>query len=157
TATPEETPNPDGQSSGGNPKVRAAPRPKSKPKRATTKATALKKPQGSRPRVRRPFPQNTLEDALRVPQVIKEKKQGKQLEPELVAKECNNLSHKGDVFFYLAGSSRDYGLTSGSRDTATISLTELGKSIVYPESAEEQRADKIKASFNVKLFKDVFE
>jgi hypothetical protein len=154
-ATPKETPN--GESSGGSPKAKAALKPKLKSKRATTTATAVVKPLGSRPKVRRPFPQNTLEEALVIPQVIKDKNKGKPLEPELVAKACNNLSHKAEKFFYLAGSSRDYGLTSGSRDTATISLTELGNSIVYPESAEQQREDKIKAFFNVKLFKDVFE
>jgi hypothetical protein len=67
------------------------------------------------------------------------------------------MSSASTKFFYLAASSRDYGLTIGSRDTDTIALTELGNSIVYPESAEQQRQDKIKAFFAVKLFKDVFE
>ena len=73
-----------------------------------------------------------------------------------MAKACS-LSHKNPKFFYLAASSRDYGLTTGSRDTETIALTELGNSIVYPESAEKQRQDKINAFFTVKMFKDVFD
>jgi hypothetical protein len=36
----------------------------------------------SRPKVRRPFPQNALEEALVVPQAVKEKNNGKPLEPE---------------------------------------------------------------------------
>jgi nucleoside 2-deoxyribosyltransferase len=155
TVTPTETPGPNRQPSGGSPKAEALPKPKLKP--TTGKATAVKKAPSKRPRVRRPFPQNTLEEALVIPQAIKEKNKGKPLEPDLVAKACNNLSHKAEKFFYLAGSSRDYGLTTGSRDTATISLTDLGTSIVYPESAEQQREHKIKAFFTVKLFKAVFD
>jgi hypothetical protein len=154
TAPGGETPEPNGQSSGGSPKAATTPKPKSKP--ATRKATPATKPPGSRPKLRRPFPQNALEEALIIPHVIKEKNNGNPLEPEIVAKACN-ASPKTEKFFYLAGSSRDYGLTIGSRDTETISLSDLGNSIVYPESAEQQRQDKIKAFFTVKLFKDVFD
>jgi hypothetical protein len=97
-----------------------------------------------------------LEEALTIPQAIKEKNRGKPMTPDMVAKACD-LSRKNPKFFYLAASSRDYGLTSGSRDTETISLADLGTHIVYPESAERQRNDKIEAFFHVKLFKDVFE
>jgi hypothetical protein len=154
TTTTLDSPNPNGRSPGGSPKAKA--NPKVKPKRTPTTASAVKKAtSGHRPKVRRPFPQNTLEEALIIPQAIKEKNKGKPL--ELVAKACNNLSHTSTKFFYLAASSRDYGLTTGSRDTETISLTDLGNSIVYPESAEQQRQGKINAFFSVKLFKDVFE
>jgi hypothetical protein len=112
---------------------------------------------GKRPKVRRPFPQNTLEDALAVPLAIKEKNNGKPFDTNNVAKAACNVSRKNKKFFYLAASSRDYGLTEGSRDTSAISLKELGQSIVYPESAEQQRNDKINAFFNVALFKGVFD
>jgi hypothetical protein len=155
TRSQTETPAPNGKASGerakGNPSSVA------KPKKKKPIVSAAKTTSGKRQTVRRPFPQNTLEDALAVPQAIKDKNNGNPLEPEKVAKACNGLSHKAVKFFYLAASSRDYALTTGSRDTETISLTDLGNSIVYPESAEQQRQDKIKAFFSVKLFKDVFE
>jgi nucleoside 2-deoxyribosyltransferase len=109
-----------------------------------------------RPTVRRPFPQNTLEEALAVSMAIKEKNRGNPFDTEDVAKACK-LSPKGMAFFYLAASSRDYGLTEGSRETPTLSLTPLGNSIVYPESAQQQQQDKIKAFFNVPLFNGVNE
>lgn len=134
------------------PKAKSASVTSSTPKKPVTAVTPHKtKVRG------RTFPQNTLEDALAVPMAIKEKNNGKPLEPEKVAKGCDGISHKTVKFFYLAASSRDYGLTAGSRDTETISLTDLGQSIVYPETAEQQRQDKIKAFFTVPLFKDVFE
>ena len=106
--------------------------------------------------VRRPFPQNTLEESLGVAQAIKEKNRGNPFDTEDVAKACN-VSRKGMAFFYLAASSRDYGLTEGSRETRNISLTPLGNGIVYPELAEQQRQDKIRAFFSVPLFKGVFD
>jgi hypothetical protein len=147
------TPTPTTQPAGGNgkPKVKKVPAAKA---RAATAAVAKKA--AERPKVRRPFPQNTLEESLAVPQAIKDKSHGKPLEPEMVAKACG-LSHKTPRFFYLAASSRDYGLTAGSRDTTTISLTELGQSIVYPESAQIEKDAKVRAFFNVPLFKEVFE
>lgn len=51
--------------------------PKTKPKAGKQKAS------GARPKVRRPFPQYTLEEALAVPQAIKDKSKGKPLDSEL--------------------------------------------------------------------------
>jgi hypothetical protein len=139
------------------PRGQPPPKPsKGKPGSRAKRGESLKKSPGSRPKVRRPFPQNTLEEAMAIPQAIKEKNNGKPLDPESVAKACGT-SQKSPKFFYLAASSRDYGLTTGSRDTETISLTDLGNSIVYPESAEQQRQERIKAFFSVKLFKEVFD
>jgi hypothetical protein len=158
-STPSGTNSTDSAASNGSAPT-AGPKGKVTHKKTESKpkpTAAVKKASAGRPRVRRPFPQNTLEEALVVPQAIKEKNNGKPLEPAQVAKACNSLAARGDKFFYLTASSRDYGLTTGSRDTETIALTDLGQSIVYPESAEQQRQDKIKAFFTVKLFKDVFD
>lgn len=38
----------------------------------------------------------------------------------------------------MTASARDYGITVGTRDTSKIELTELGKSLVYPKSQEEE-------------------
>jgi len=63
---------------------------------------------------------------------------------------------RGD-FFYLTASSQAYGLTEGTRNSEEIKLTPLGREIVYPESAEDQRKKKISAFFTVPLFKQVYE
>ncbi len=135
-----------------------------RPKKATaankSKSTALKPEKLAKTlksaRVRRPFPLNTLEDALAVALAIKTKNNGKPFDTEDLAKACDR-TRKSTTFYYLAAAARDYGLTDGSRDTATISLTELGQRIVYPESAEDQRLAKVDAFLKVKLFKDVFD
>lgn len=163
-ATPEATTRSNGQSRDVKPKTAARKTatkaaksaPRAAKKKASKESTADGKSVAKRPKVRRPFPQNTLEEALAVPQAIKEKNRGNPFDTDDVAKACS-LSRKTTTFFYLAASSRDYGLTEGSRDAPTISLTPLGNSIVYPESAEQQRQDKIKAFFNVPLFKGVFD
>lgn len=148
----------DAATSNGHSSLDESPKPppgKSK-RRTSAKKRQKKKTAEKKSQARRPFPQNTLEEALTVPQAIRDKNNGNPLEPGSVARACH-ASHKSTKFFYLAGSSRDYNLTRGSRDTKTIALTDLGKSIVYPVSAEQQREDKTKAFFAVKLFKEVFD
>src|SRR5581483_4365754 len=81
------------QSMGDSPTPRV-PRKKSVANKPVVAVSPRKKPSSGRPKVRRPFPQNTLEDALAVAQAIKEKNNGNPLEPEKVAKACNGLSYK---------------------------------------------------------------
>jgi hypothetical protein len=64
---------------------------------------------------------------------------------------------KGSNFFYVSGASRDHGLTEGSRDTAEISLTDLGRRAVYPQSDAEEHQALLDAFFNVDVFKRVLE
>jgi len=125
-------------------------------KNAKKKKPAPKRKPTSKSSVRRPFPQNTLEEAIKVAQAIRDKNNGKAFDTEDVAK-VFELSKKGMPFFYLAGSSRDYGLTDGSRDTKQISLTDLGSNIVYPQTAEQEKQSKIEAFLNVPLFQKVYD
>jgi hypothetical protein len=53
--------------------------------------------------------------------------------------------------------SRDFGLTEGSRDSETISLTPLGKQTVYPASDDAAAEAKLKAFLNVEKFRQVVE
>ncbi len=105
---------------------------------------------------RRPFPQNTLKDALSIPQAIKDKNNGNPCDTELVAKAVN-LSKQGAKFYYLCASARDYGLTIGSRDTAQIALDEIGRGIVYAPDPTSRRNKQIEAFFKIDKFKKVFE
>jgi len=60
-------------------------------------------------------------------------------------------------FFYVTSAARDYGLTVGTRDTATIALADLGRAIVYADNAEIQRTKKVEAFFKVEKFKQVYD
>lgn len=102
----------------------------------------------------RPFPRESLERAATIALTIRDKNGGKPWTPSDVANVLN-LSSSGVVFFYLAAASRDYGLTSGGRDSASIALTELGKKLVYPASADEEAAARLAAFKNVEAFAKV--
>lgn len=100
------------------------------------------------------FPRRTLENALRVPEALKEKNGGNSWPPAQVA-DALGVGAKSGNFFYVAGASRDYGLTEGSRDTAEITLTDLGRRAVYPGSSDEERQAKLDAFLSVEAFRAV--
>jgi hypothetical protein len=104
----------------------------------------------------RTFPAKTLEQALRVPQALKDKNGGNAWPPTEVAAALG-LGGNGGNFYYVAASSRDYGLTTGSRETSEIALTELGRSAVYPSSGEQQKRVFQAAFLNVDVFRGVLE
>jgi hypothetical protein len=125
--------------------------PKENKKRRVTKrsqkqsAKKAKKQRGSKPlkapkaTARRPYPRVTLEQAIKVPLAIKNNNGGNPWPPEDVAKAVG-LSVKNTDFFYLAASSRDFGLTEGSRDSDLITLTESGRDVVYAPGQDEEKA-----------------
>ncbi|QPS23412.1 hypothetical protein I6G64_21210 [Serratia plymuthica] len=57
----------------------------------------------------------------------------------------------------MTASARDYGITVGTRDTSKIELTELGKSLVYPKSQEEEGNAILSSFLNIDLFKKVYD
>ena len=125
-----------------------------KNKAAKKKPTATKKKR--QPAPDRPYPRTTLEEAIKIPLAIRHKNGGNPWDPASVAvavdygKGTNN-------FFYLTAASRDFGLTVGTRDTAEISLTELGKRLAYAETPDEEKATRLEAFLNIELFKKVLE
>jgi hypothetical protein len=104
----------------------------------------------------RQFPARTLEQALRVPQALKEKNGGNTWATDQVASALG-LGATGTSFYYVAASSRDYGFTTGSRETTEIALTALGRRAVYPPSGEEQKQAYLEAFLEVDLFKRVLQ
>ncbi len=76
-------------------------------------------------RVERPYPKKALEDALRVPTALKEHNAGNEWATDQVAKALQLGARTGN-FYYLTAASRDFDLTNGTRETKTISLTDLG-------------------------------
>jgi hypothetical protein len=108
-----------------------------------------------KPRVKWAFPRTTLEEALKIPYAIKEHNGGNPWEPEEIRKAIGAAS--GNSYFYLTAASRDYGLTVGTRDTETISLTDLGRDIVYAGDAATERELKKRAFLSIEVFKRVLE
>ncbi|MFG0255026.1 MAG: hypothetical protein ACF787_08000 [Rhodopirellula sp. JB053] len=127
----------------------------------TTKKKASKrsKPASSTPKRQpppdRPFPRATLEEAVKIPLAIRHKNGGNPWDPSSVATAIGQ--GKGNAYFYLTAASRDFGLTIGTRDTAEISLTELGKRLAFAETPEDERSTRLEAFLNVELFKKVLE
>jgi hypothetical protein len=111
---------------------------------------------GARIRQPRPFPASPLENALRIPQALKEKNGGNSWEPAEVAKAIG-ISAKTPGFYNFTASSRDYGLTRGTRDSAQIALEPIGREIVYAVSREAEQDALKRAFFNVQVFKDAHE
>lgn len=104
----------------------------------------------------RPFPSVSLEEALKIPQLIKANNGGKPWPPAEVAKALGSTA-KSNKMWYVSSSARDYGLTIGTRDTEKIELTELGRELVYASSRHEEVSCIQKAFFNVEVFKKVYD
>jgi hypothetical protein len=107
-------------------------------------------------RASKPYPQVTLEQALTVAQEIKAKNAGNPWATEDIANAVGR-SAKTNEFYYLTAASRDFGLTEGTRNTAQISLTELGRRVVYARGPEEEASAKKEAFLRVEIFKKVLE
>lgn len=105
---------------------------------------------------RRPFPGVTLLKALPVPQKIKELNGGNPWSPENIATALE-VGPRSPKFYYITAAARDFGLTTGTRDSPTIALTDLGRSVVYAPDPETERAKKVEAFLSIDLFKRVLE
>lgn len=131
----------------------AAPKKTAKKKRA--KKVALKKAVSKTHKVTRNYPSVSLEKCLIIAQKIKELNGGNPWAPKEVA----NAIEVRDTnkFFYYSAASRDFGLTLGSRDTKEISLTDLGRQLVYAPNPETEHKKKLEAFLNISIFKSVLE
>jgi hypothetical protein len=103
----------------------------------------------------RPFPSVTLEEAMAVPQKLKDLNGGNPWPPADLANALE-MSSKSNSFYYLTAGSRDYGLTEGTRYSKEIGLAEIGRALIYADSKDVERDQVQRAFFNVPLFKDVF-
>jgi predicted nucleotide-binding protein len=77
------------------------------------------------------IPNNSLEDALRLPRALIEKNDGKAATPLHVASALN-MSPSSGTFRNLCGSAIAYGFTSGGYNAKEIALEPLGKRIISP-------------------------
>lgn len=102
------------------------------------------------------FPNNSLEQALRIPQAIWDNFAGKGGAPHQVAMALG-LSPTSGGWRNLCGSAIAYGLTEGGYNAQQITLTELGLRIVRPlDEAEDARALR-EAALRPRVLKAFFE
>lgn len=104
----------------------------------------------------RPFPQHSLEEALKVARVIQDKNAGKPWKPIFIA-EALGISPTSTKFRDITSSAYRYGLTDGTWNAQQISLTTLGVSIVKPIDPTKEIKAKQQSVLNVPLFKEVYE
>ena len=127
---------------------------KKKPKRKR-KPTA-KGPAGKRPYLGRPYPQKTLQDALQIPQLIKDKNHGNPWATKDLADALGYTNLRTLAFILLTRSAQDFGLAIGTHTAEEIEIADLGRDVVYPESPQQEREAKIKAFFRVDIFEKVY-
>lgn len=135
------------------PKPKAANSKKARRRPASSKGLQPKK-NAAKPE--RPFPRVPLKEAVEIPLIIRHKNGGNPWPPSEIA-EALSRGGKTTAFYYLTSASRDFGLTAGSRDTAEISLTDLGRRLAYAETPQEERSTRIEAFLSVDLFRQVLE
>ncbi len=102
------------------------------------------------------YPKRSLIDALQLATALKEHNAGNPYDRLDLAKAVNR-SPGSSEFRMLITSSGQFGLTEGGYVAKTISLTSLGRSIVYPQSADERSQGLKTALFNIPFFKKFFE
>lgn len=124
------------------------------PKKREPKA---KSPVAANTKVQRPYPNRTLEEALVIPQAIRDKNNGNPWATEDVALASLGVSKTNNKFFYTAAAARDYGLTVGTRDTDKIELGRLGREIVFAGDETTKRQKMVDAFFSIDIFKRVYD
>ena len=135
-----------------------APRTKAKRKsRRRSKAkSASRPPTKAKAKAERTFPRFSIEESRRIADAIKEYNGGNPWTPAEVASALE-MGARSSGFFYLTASSRDYGLTHGTRNTARIELSDLGRRLAYPKSAQEESEAVRDAFASVEVFKRVLD
>ena len=120
-------------------------------KKKVTKSSAGPEQKPRRRGPKKPYPVYSLEKALGIAFKLKELNGGNPWTPADIANALG-FGAKSSDFYYLTAASRDFGLTEGSRDTDTISLTELGRQVAYAPDPETERLKKTEAFHKVDIF-----
>lgn len=126
-----------------------------KPKRPR-KAQAKSEPPAKQSKLRRPYPQVSLEKELGVVTAIKIKNGGNPLDPKLVADFCGVTATSNDLVYLLSAASR-FGLSSGTIRSEGVALTEFGHELAYAGTPDEEERLKKEAFLSVDVFKKVLE
>lgn len=131
--------------------------PKNPPKKKAKARSSPTRKAARKARASRPYPARTLEQALVIPQAIREQNNGKPWVTEDVARASLHTGKNNNKFFYTAQAARDYGLTVGTRDTEKIELAPLGRDIFFAPDEQTKKDKMLAAFFSIDIFKRVFE
>lgn len=117
--------------------VKKAAAKKRAPVKKSKEAKASSKRAKAASKAKRTFPQAGLEECIKLVNVIKQFNSGNPWAPKEIANALN--VGMGNSYFYLTAACRDYGLTIGTRESAKIELTDLGRNLAYPKSSAMRR------------------
>lgn len=101
------------------------------------------------------YPKRSLLDSLEIAKAIKEYSAGNPYDRLDLARSSDNLP-SSRLFRELITSSSQFGLTEGSYLANKISLTPLGRSIVYPIDPKERANGLKKALFGIPFYEQFF-
>jgi hypothetical protein len=125
--------------------------------KSAKKASKAAKQSAAAKKSTRPYPSKPLEEALKIPQAIREKNNGNPWAVEDVAQAAYGIKPSNNKFFYMAAAARDYGLTIGTRYTEKIELAPLGREVVFAGDETTRQQKLLEAFFSVDIFKRVYE
>jgi hypothetical protein len=127
---------------------------KSSSKSKLISAKSKKEPAKAKQNKQWPFPVVTLEEAIKIAQMIHDEYAGRPMPARFlyVITRSSSSSLKN-----LLRAANQYGIVAGSSINAYISLTELGRDIVAPVSPDQRQSALLKAFLNVELFRNLAE
>lgn len=102
------------------------------------------------------YPKNSLSEALRLAESIRDNNASRPYNRIDLASSLD-LSPSASTFRLLITASSKFGLTEGGYQAENIALTDLGKQIVSPTSDEEKSEGLLKALYNIDFYKQFFE
>lgn len=111
---------------------------------------------GRKGRKQRPFPRNTLEEALKISKTIQDQNNGQPMRRLFIADHLG-IKPESSNFRYLISSSYRYGLTEGSQQSEYLSLTTLGSDIAKTEDEKQRIPYLQEACQNVEVFKNFYQ
>ncbi len=118
-------------------------------KKKTTKKSSTREPWT--------FPKNTLEDALLIARAIEDKNAGNPMKAAELVKAVGYNQPNDWRFLDLLRSANQYGLVSGTGQSATVALDSIGEDVVAPSSSAQRQQALLAAFRNVDDFKRVEE
>ncbi len=105
---------------------------------------------------RRTYPFHPLENAKDVGETIQNSNSGLPMDRFLLSKALNTTPKSSGFVMKLNSSSR-YGITAGGYNDATISLTELGKSLVAAKTSEERKRALVECAIKPDVFREFYQ
>jgi len=111
---------------------------------------------GRKKRKQRPFPVDSLEEALKIAKAIQDQNNGQPMKRIFVA-DYLKIKPESSNFRYLISSSYRYGLTDGSYQAEYLSLTQLGDAVTKTKDETEKFLLLQEACQRVDVFKSFYQ